>query len=201
MKRLALFSVLLLMPLVAAAQEATLFNDGVNHGGYGGLFTKITPMNGSAALMLGAEATWLIDDQAYVGVQAQGLINEVDANTMQSNGQPYLLWVNEAGLRGGYIHHSEDLVHFSAGAFLGIGSLQLADRYFWWDPAKVETLGDEEYYFVAEPEVAAELNVTKWMRTKVAGSYRIVAGADANGMTSGDLGGPAGSITLMFGSF
>jgi hypothetical protein len=201
MKLFSLLSAILLMPLVAVAQDATLLDDQIDHGLYGGLITKVTPINGQAGFMVGAEATWIVDRELYVGAQVLGIANEVDAVKLQSNGTPYLMWANEIGGRAGYILNSEDLVHFSAGALVGAGSLQLADRYPWTDPADVETVGDQDYYLIVEPEVAAELNVAPWMRAKVAGSYRIVNGAETEGVTNGDLSGPAGSLTLMFGSF
>lgn len=201
MKRFAMLSAILLMPLVAAAQDATLLGPDVDHGGYGGLVTKVTPINGQAALMLGGEGVWIIDRSVYVGAQAMGIVNSVDAPKLQATGKPYLLWLNEAGVRGGYILNSDNLVHFSAGALVGAGSMQLADRYPWTDPAKVETYGDQDYYFLLEPEVGAELNVAPWMRARLGASYRIVSGAESEGMTNGALSGPAGSLTLMFGSF
>jgi hypothetical protein len=201
MKRFALFSAFLLMPLVAVAQDATLLGSDVDHGGYGGLVTKVTPINGETGVMLGGEAVWIIDRNLYVGIQALGIVNKVEAKVTQADGRPYLLWLNELGGRVGYILNPDEMIHFSGGALIGGGSMQFADRYFWSDPAKVETLGDQNYYFLVEPEVAAELNVTSWMRAKLGASYRIVAGADAEGMTNGDLSGPAGSLTLMFGSF
>jgi len=201
MKRFAVLSAILLMPLVAAAQDATLVDGDIDHGYYGGLITKVTPINGQLGFMLGAEATWVVDRQLYVGAQAIGIANEVDAVKRQSDNTPYVMWVNELGGRAGYILNSDDLVHFSAGALIGAGSLQLADRYPWTDPADVETYGGQDYYFIVEPEVAAELNVAPWMRAKVAGSYRIVNGAETEGVADDDLSGPAGALTLMFGSF
>lgn len=201
MKRFAVLFAFLALPLVAAAQDATLFDDSIDHGGHGGLIVKTTPINGQAALMLGAEAVWTLDNSVYVGVQGMSVFNSVDAVRQQADGTPYLLWLNEAGVRAGYVHESSDLVHLTGGAFVGAGSMQLADRYFWTDPAAVETYGDQQYYFIVEPEVAVELNVAPWMRAKLGASYRIVAGAEHEGITNGDLSGPAGALTLMFGVF
>lgn len=201
MKRFAVLSAFLFLPLVAAAQDATLINGDVEHGGYAGIVTKVTPINGEAAVMLGLEGAWTIDNSMYVGVQGVGIVNNIEADKLQPNGKPYLMWINEAGGRIGYIHNDEDMIHFSAGALIGAGSIQLADRYPWRDPSRVETLGDQDYYFLVEPEVAAELNITSWMRAKVAGSYRFVTGVETEGIENSDVSGPAGSFTVMFGSF
>jgi hypothetical protein len=93
------------------------------------------------------------------------------------------------------------MIHFTGGALIGAGSLQLADRYPWRDPAKIETYGDEDYYLLIEPEVAAEINVTSWMRARLGASYRFVSGVETKNMTNADLDGPAGSFTLSFGSW
>jgi hypothetical protein len=201
MKSFMTLMALLMLPLVAGAQEATLIGNEIDHGGSGGVTAKLTSINGQATMMLGAEAVWTINHSMYAGAVVQGVVTEADANKLQPGGQPYLMWVNELGARAGYILNSDEIVHFSAGALVGAGSLQLADRYFWSDPAKVETYGDQDYYFLVEPEVAAEVNVTPWMRAKAAASYRIVSGVETEGNTSGDLSGPAGAITLSFGSF
>lgn len=200
MRCLTFVAVLFLLPILTTAQEATLISGDMDHGGYGGLVTKVTRINGEAGAMVGAEGAWIIDHTAYLGFQGTGLMNRIDAKKLQPSGRPYVLRLNEYGVRAGYIHNSDDLVHFSAGAIVGGGSMLLTERYVWTDDSDFHWDSDQ-MYFLVEPEVAAEINLTKWMRALVGASYRIVAGADYEGMTSSDLSGPAGTVTLKFGSF
>ncbi|HVK39585.1 MAG TPA: hypothetical protein VNA88_13690 [Candidatus Kapabacteria bacterium] len=200
MKRIALLAALVLIPVVAAAQESTIFSGDIDHGGYGGMVTKLTSINGELGVMMGGEGAWVIDHTAYLGFQGTGLVNRMDAKKLQTNGEPYVLRVNEFGLRAGYIHNSDDVLHLTAGTLIGGGSMLLSERFVWTDDSDVQWDTDQ-MYFLLEPEVAAELNVTKWMRVAATGSYRFAIGADYEGMTESDLSGPTGSLTLRFGWF
>jgi hypothetical protein len=191
---------LLLLTGVAAAQEQTLINGEIDHGGYGALTVKTTRVNGETGVMMGAAGAWVIDHTVLVGFEGSGLVNRVEGNKLQASGEPYILRLNEGGIRIGYIHNSDDALHFTASTMIGAGSMTLSERFVWTDDDDF-AWDIDQMYMIIEPEVAAELNITKWMRAQVGASYRIVTGADYEGMTSTDLSGPAGTVTLKFGVF
>jgi hypothetical protein len=56
-------------------------------------------------------------------------------------------------------------------------------------------------FFVFEPGINAELNVTQWFRINAGVSYMLVRDLNIVGMDNNDLGGVAGNILFKFGSF
>jgi hypothetical protein len=201
MKRIAsVAAVLVLATASASAQESTLLNGNIDHGGYGGAIVKFTRVNGELGVMTGAGGAWIIDHNAYLGIEGTSLVNKVEGNTRQASGEPYILRLNEGGIRIGYIHNSDDALHFTVGTMIGAGSMTLSERYVWTDDDDFAWDVDQ-MYFIVEPEVAAEVNITSWMRAQVGASYRLVSGADYEGLRSGNLSGPAGTFMLKFGSF
>jgi hypothetical protein len=56
-------------------------------------------------------------------------------------------------------------------------------------------------FFVLEPSVHANLNVTKFFRIAAGVSYRYVTGLSSNISTNADLSGPTAMLTLKFGEF
>ena len=56
-------------------------------------------------------------------------------------------------------------------------------------------------YFVFEPDLNLELNVTKFFRIGLGVGYRVVAGDDFKGYNYLDLSGVTGTLTFKFGKF
>ena len=94
-----------------------------------------------------------------------------------------------------YIFGSDKLVHGSIYTLIGGGSLSLMG-----DETDNHTIETNEY-FVFEPDLNLELNVTKFFRIGLGVGYRVVAGDDFKGYNYLDLSGVTGTLTFKFGKF
>jgi len=56
-------------------------------------------------------------------------------------------------------------------------------------------------FFVIEPSVHVNLNVTTFFRIAAGVSYRYVSGLNSTLSTNADLSGPSGVLTFKFGMF
>jgi hypothetical protein len=93
-----------------------------------------------------------------------------------------------------YIHKSDKLTHWTVHTLIGGGTARLRVH----DPRS--TLESGRFYIV-EPSLNVDVNITTWFRIGVGGGYRIVFGLDLEEVTSSDLCGPSGLIIFKFGSF
>lgn len=200
MKRLLAIAALALAPTMITAQESTLIEGDIDHGGYGAFVVKAAQIDGRTGAFVGGAGAWIIDHVAYLGIEGTGFTNRVDATSLKPDGNPYVLRFSEGGIRAGYIHRSDDLLHVTAGALIGGGTI-LRQRNVARGPEDLRDAASERVYFMVEPEIGAELNITTWMRAHLGASYRIVSVSDYEGLTSDDLSGPSASFSLRFGSF
>jgi hypothetical protein len=91
-------------------------------------------------------------------------------------------------------------LHGYVSVLVGAGSVSYREPMMNWDDN--HSSRDYDAFFVVEPSVNLELNLTTWMRLGVGAGYRYVSGVnDLRGITNGDLRGASGSLTLKFGAF
>lgn len=193
MKRIVTLVLMLIAPILAHAQGSALIASDARHDVDAGPIAKIARINGEPGVLIGAEAAWVIDDEILVGAEASSLVSRIPTSTVQPNGAPYVLRLNEGGIRFGYVHGRDGGVTITPGALIGLGSIHLTERFVWnegtdfaWD--------SERMYVLLEPSVRAGLAVTSWMRVDAGIGYRFAIDADHRRITSDDLSGPSGVV-------
>jgi hypothetical protein len=197
------FTFLIVAP--ALSQEETLLGSGdVDHGGYGALVLKMTSVNDKTGLLVGARGGWIIDHTFCLGVAGYGLATNVEANTVGAFGQGYVN-LGYGGVDLEFIANSDRLVHFSIHTLIGAGAVGF--RSSWGDDVWNDLHFDEDWYemhdtfFVIEPGVNVDLNITPWFRTSIGASYRYVSGVQSEASSDSGLRGASGMISFRFGSF
>ncbi|MBU0508221.1 hypothetical protein KKH27_05225 [bacterium] len=99
------------------------------------------------------------------------------------------------GITGGW----NRLVHPTFTLLIGGGSV----NYFYADHPNYHyhesVISDE--FFVLEPSLGIEMNITTFMRTELSAGYRMVSGVQMYHLDNNDIGGPTGGILFKFGKF
>lgn len=200
---------LVMSTLAASAQEIqTIFrNNGVGHGGYGAITNKFTSINGEFANMCGIYGGWYINHKFLLGVGAAAVTNDIRVPQQYSVNPtiPMSYEFGQVGLVTEYVLGSNKAVHFAFNLFTGAGFTVQYDRDgnddWEWDDNDDDEHRDENWFFVAEPGVQAEVNITRWMRFSPGISYRIASGADGLGLSDSKLSDMSYNLTLKFGKF
>lgn len=181
------------------AQE-TLVDGDVEFGGYGGPTLQLTSVNEQLGVLVGGGGGVVIDHTIAIGGAGYGLVNNVSEDNAPVS-RPYLN-LGYGGVYLQYIHRSDDLIHVTGGVLIGGGGVGFR-RGFEDDPDEIwddhDTLNDA--FFVVEPDIEAELNITKYFRIAVGGGYRFVSGIGLSGLANSDISGPNARLMLKFGSF
>lgn len=198
----------LLCLLVVAAvfpvcsQEKTLLDiENIEHGGYGAFVTKVTTINGEGAILMGGRGGWIINHTFAIGGGGYGLVNNIHSRNIGPWGEHFVS-LGYGGLDLEAIVNSDDIVHFSVHALIGAGSVGF--RNDWtdgWDDNSNNYDHHTDGFFVAEPGVNVDLNVTPWFRMSAGASYRYIGGVASDASTNTDLSGPSGMLTFRFGKF
>ncbi|SFO56055.1 hypothetical protein SAMN05428949_5756 [Chitinophaga sp. YR627] len=206
-KILAALLVLAAQQTFAQSNQETLFSAKKNGkkttiGAYGVPAAKFTPIDGKFGLLTGGYGGVLLNGKIMLGAGAYSLVNNVETPTMNTAGYKEYVNLWYTGFVAEYIHNSDKLVHWTAGALLGGGGVGRRDKNRWenddWDHNSVY---DQSGFFVAEPFANLEVNITKFLRLDVGASYRYIAGSSTAGITDGKIGGPSLNIGLKAGKF
>jgi len=201
MKSLIWFLVIVTsFPLLA--QERTLLDvENIEHGGYGAFVTKVTTINGEGAILMGGRGGWIINHVFALGGGGYGLVNNVHSRTLGPWGERFVS-LGYGGLDVEAIINSDDPVHFSVHSLIGAGSVGFRnDLNDGWYSDGYNNDHHIDGFFVAEPGINLDLNVTRWFRVSAGASYRYISGVTSGAANNADLSGPSGMLSFRFGKF
>lgn len=203
MKNLILLVFLGLGTYLASAQDvnddqiSTIFSRSHHNGGYGALSFGHTEIDGKDAFLMGARGSWVIDHSFAVGLGGCGFVNNVN----------YHNWLDNAinnDLAGGYggIYLEPILapklpVHLSLPVLFGVGGItRINDNNpDYWDSDQ------QDVYFVFEPAVELEFNMTRHFRLAGTLGYRFTSKIEMAGVDPDMLEGLNAGVIFKFGRF
>ncbi len=186
--------------LHAQRDETLVGNRGTQFGGFGGPVVKITSVAGTNATISGGRGGFIVNRRFVIGGGGYGLVNEnIRTGYRFSNGAEPTLGFGYGGLEFEYITQPTRLVHATFGTLLGGGEAFYEDTQTQGGTTSTQRISTN--VFVLEPQIMAELNVTRWFRPGIGVTYRYVSGTDLPGLADSDLSGVAGLLTFKFGSF
>lgn len=197
MKIIATLAISLWLCATAAfAAEQTLITGELEHGGYGSPVIRFTTINNDFAVMVGGQGGWIINHKLVLGVGGYGLVTDHDMLSPDYKNKK--LGMGYGGFFLGYVDNSDRIAHPACQILIGAGSIEERDQDgddSWDDP------NNNDAFFVVEPQMGLEVNLTYFMRMELSMGYRWVNGVERFGYTDSDIGGPSGSLTIKFGRF
>ncbi|HHT04983.1 MAG TPA: hypothetical protein GXZ97_01780 [Hydrogenispora sp.] len=179
----------------AFARDEVLVGGPIEHGGYGGPSLKVGPVMDKARFFIGGYGGWYINHTFMIGGGGYGLINEVKAPVSGKQGEKLYFEMGYGGLVLEYVNKSHRLVHFTINTLLGGGGIQYRSSEDW--PFNYK----DDSFFIVEPCICVELNITTHFRMGLGVGYRYIDGVDLPGITDEDLTGVVANFDLKFGSF
>ncbi len=202
MKRM--FQVMLVLCVagsVSAREEETLLSGPVTSGGFGGPVVKMTRIHDSFGVLIGGRGGWIINHTMSLGGGGYGLVSRIRNPEGVTGMQDPVLHVGYGGFEIEYTRRSESLIHPTVSLLIGGGSAGIRES---WEEDLNDDWEDDpslDSFFILEPGVALELNVTGFMRVDAGVSYRFVSGLEQEGLTESVIGGPSAVLTFKFGLF
>lgn len=194
MKKYLFLLVSILLATSLLAQEETLVGEGLHSGGYGGPVWKVGLVNGNAGMFSGGRGGWIINHKFAIGGGGYGSMVDVESDAVSDNGKTLYIDLNYGGFEMEYIHNSDKVIHWTIHTMIGGGSVRLLEH----EPNRtIET----EKFFVVEPNLNLDINISSWFRIGLGASYLITMGLDSEKISNSDISGPSGLIILKFGSF
>ncbi|MBN2347672.1 MAG: hypothetical protein JXJ22_02475 [Bacteroidales bacterium] len=167
-------------------------------GGYGAFSVSYSMIDDRNGMVFSGRGGVVLGHIFAMGFGGSGFINEIYFNEeLQS----------DASLSGGYggiffepIIAPKFPVHISLPVLLGVGGVALSsidrnlnDFNYWVE--------DSEAFFVIEPGVELEFNITRFFRFAIAGSYRFTNNISLYTYDNLSLNGFSGGVICKFGKF
>lgn len=184
------------------ASEQTLIRKPIANGGYGAPVQRLSVIDGNSVLFSGLEGGWIINHRFVLGAAGYGLATQNVRNggtpLRDSRGRAPVVEMGYGGVTLGYVQQPTKLVHLSVQTLVGGGGIT-------YDVMDIAGMRPEDApsdaFFVAEPSLQAELNVTSFFRIALGGGYRFVSGARFDGLRDASLSGGSVSLGFRFGQF
>jgi hypothetical protein len=186
-----------------AQDEETLLTGEITHGGFGGPVVKFTRFDGEFGVLVGGRGGWIINHSFSIGGGGYGLVNSIPGPAEVTSLTEPLLTVGYGGFEMEYIRHSGKLVHSTVNLLIGGGGAGYHEKMEedWNFENDVHDNPTWDSFFIVEPGIGVELNVSSFFRIDAGASYRFVSGIEKNDLTNADIGGPSAVLTFKFGKF
>jgi len=204
MKKLGVTTLFLAICLFGMAQDTdgmkTIISKGTQLNGFGSVDLKYSNFVDRPALLIGAQGGVLLDHHFYLGVGAYGLTTRVQFESPE-DAALYNLNGGYAGvLLGGVIAPSR-VFHIYIPALIGAGSLDITDPNYLISGFTEEVTVESSAFFVVEPGLEIEANITHFFRLGLGGTWRFVEGAELTRLDNNSLSNWSTYISFRFGRF
>jgi hypothetical protein len=184
----------------------TLFGNDISHGGYGGLSMGYTKIGENNAFYGGFKGAWIVGHGIGIGIAGNGIVTELATDLIPNQEYNYIS-AGYGGLLIEPILFGLKPVHLSMPIIIGTGAVV-------FDYGNYDQMGYNEVawrqFFVVEPALEVEMNVTRFFRLAVGGSYRFTSDTDMqvtvsntsyNVLEANDLNNFNVYVSFKFGKF
>jgi hypothetical protein len=204
--RIGLALALVLAPSLARAEEkpaqspaepkprTSIVKSHVAQGGYVGPDAKLTSLAGSAALLVGAEAGWIIDHVLVLGGAAYTLVGDTPSPAVLQppDGPSASLSLTYGGARVAIVPWAGQRLHLVFGVLGGVGRISSSS-------SSADYVSDS--VVVIEPDAAFEASLAQSVRLAIGGSYRFTGGTGIASLGPLAVNGPTAFLTIKLGAF
>ncbi len=168
--------------------------------GYGAMGVSYTRFVEHHLPAICIEGALIVDRRWVFGGAGCGVAAEIEARGLgpQPHDAGDRLSFGYAGFVARYLFMAEAPVSVSVGGMIGAGGLVIAP---WLEAERRRRDGYAEGLFVAEPQVGAQLKVSRWMRLAAYAGYRIVSSVQTNGLDTSEIAGPVLGVRGQWGWF
>ncbi len=204
-----LICLLLLVSSVAAQSEQyannqgefkTIFSNKRSNGGYGALSVAYSEIDNKDAIIVGARGGWIINHSLAIGLGGYGFANDINYDNLFNDNRDYNLAGGYGGLFVEPIIGPKLPVHISIPILFGLGGVSYVEHHnnwdYWWS-----TDDKSDVYFVFEPAIELEFNVTRHFRLAATASYRFTSDIEMLYTDPDILEGLTAGLVFKFGKF
>ena len=183
----------------------SLLGKGNDLNGFGAADLKIGDFIGEPSLLVGGYGGFIINRRYLFGLAGYGIVTNVEFDgeiPNQGTQKPLNLHGGYGGVLVGFTVAPRELVHLSVPILFGAGAFEVSDNdFFVNNPADSEFTVENSVFFVVEPGLELEFNITKYFRIGAGATYRYITGTELLNVSDEDVSGFSGMLSFRFGRF
>lgn len=180
-------------------------------GGYGSLGGGYTRFMGRDSGLVSLEGALLFDHRLSIGLAGYGF-TRTPRGPAATDGTPQQFGAGYGGLALRYSVFGGLPVYGTFGLVMGAGAINLHRHREWSDESAWDDGYDDEHepgfragrfdpFLFAQPELALNVNVTRWLRLGANVGYRFTGGVGRFGKTESDVNGIVAGGAIQLGWF
>ncbi|MCK5867053.1 MAG: hypothetical protein KAG14_01510 [Mycoplasmataceae bacterium] len=155
----------------------TILGDDIEHGGYGAFYLGYTGIGEYNSFTAGGKGAWLINHKIGIGIAGSGFITEPIPSIYNKEKDAFI-----SGGYGGFliepIFYGNNPVHFSIPIIIGGGGIAYVREGYLEEDYGYNSLDIYDAFFVFEPGIEIEMNMTSFFRIALGLSYRFTSDID-----------------------
>jgi hypothetical protein len=164
---------------------------------------RMTEMKDDLGLLMGAHGGIILNNHFVIGLGGYGLTSNFLVEDGENSDDLYL-YGGYGGLILGGIFSPREVVHIYTPVLIGAGGMEVTDRNYlnnFHRPPTFNNFSETSAFFVVEPGLEVEVNVTRFFKIGLGASYRFVRESDLTTISNKDLSGFSAGLSLKFGKF
>jgi len=180
----------------------TLTGPGRSVGFYFGFHSEYSQINGYDAFGAGGTLAMVVNHGLAIGFSGKGFFSE-PYETIHSTNTSYSYTGGYGGFLIEPIIFPKYPVHVSFPILLGAGGIarsMLTNYHYPYEYTEVY-IENAEAFLIAEPGIEVELNVARWLRLGLGGSYRFTTSIEPTQFDLNPLNGFTAGFSMKFGKF
>ncbi len=175
----------------------TLFGENSKVRGFGALDFRLSEFKGDLA---GVHGGIIINDHFMIGLGGRGITTNISFDGVNPTEKLYM-YGGYGGLMIGGVFAPKEAIHVTVPILVGAGGAHITDRNYLSSHIESNDFNEESAFFVIEPGLEVEINLTKFFRIGLGASYRMVSGSDFINIKDKELSGFSSGLSLKFGKF
>ncbi len=206
MKTLVFIMVVLFSMEMTFAQKETNYifdSDKIEYDFFMGPELKVSHLIEGYQLYSGIKAAMLLDNKFAFGISAGGFVTETKFEGLNDIGEWGLLntVVAYGGFYFDYIIPGNLPVQISFPNLVGVAGVTLFSSVYNTPGRTDEEMVEGGVFFIYEPAVNLEFNITSYLRIGFGGGYRLAIKGDMDRLSAKDMSDPTFNFSIKIGSF
>ncbi len=173
--------------------------------GFGGIDLKLTDIMAERTMLVGGYGGVIVNRAFLLGVAAYGLASQPGFEGVipgTNDAETLKLYGGYGGILIGGTFFGKEIVHLSMPIMLGAGNLDVSDdNFFDQNFGETNFTIENSAFFVVEPGLQLEFNITSYLRVAGGATYRWLRGLDLENVSDDDLTGWGGVLSIRLGRF